>query len=133
MEVEALVEPPPASAAVGRAAFTVVREALTNAARHAPGARVNVTICADGDALALLVENGAPAGSPGLASRGTTGGGRGLAGIRDRVTLLGGRAMAAPEGRGFAVRALLPLGASLAPASADDASPWADLREKVKP
>ena len=133
MEVDAVIEPPHASDAVGRAAFTVVREALTNAARHAPGAPVSVTVSADGDALALLVENGAPAGPSAPSARSATGGGRGLAGIRDRVTLLGGRASAGAVGKGFAVRALLPLGASLSPASAGDQSPWADLRERVAP
>ncbi len=41
---EAQIEPATVSSAIGRAAFTVVREALTNAARHAPGAHVAVTV-----------------------------------------------------------------------------------------
>ena len=38
MTIEAHIDAPPVPAAVGRAAFVIVREALTNAARHAPGA-----------------------------------------------------------------------------------------------
>lgn len=133
MQVDAQIEPPTVSAAIGRAVFTVVREALTNAARHAPGAHVNVTVCADGDALALAVVNGPAAGDASASVRRFAGGGRGLAGIRDRVTLLGGRSTVGEEGEGFAVRALLPTAATLAPTEADDPSPWASLREKVTP
>ena len=44
MDVSYEADIPQTPAAVGRAAFTVVREALTNAARHAPGAEVSVRI-----------------------------------------------------------------------------------------
>jgi signal transduction histidine kinase len=133
MQVEAEIDAPPVSSAIGRAVFTVIREALTNAARHAPGAHVTVTVCPDGDALALAVVNGPTPGDGPHEARRLAGGGRGLAGIRDRVTLLGGRSSVGAEGEGFAVRALLPTAAVLARAAADDPSPWASLRERVAP
>ncbi len=128
MDVSYAAEFPQAPAAVGRAAFTVVREALTNVARHAPGATVTVRIAQDADALGIEVLNGKPSAGAG---RPHGGGGRGLSGIRDRVTLLGGRSSAGAENGGFAVRALLPLQATLSENSADPSSPWASLRERV--
>jgi len=128
MEVSYEAEYPDAPAAMGRAAFTVVREALTNAARHAPGATVSVRIEQDADALGIEVLNGKPAAG---AHRPHGGGGRGLSGIRDRVMLLGGKSSAGPENGGFAVRALLPLQARLSEKVVDESSPWARLREKV--
>lgn len=128
MTIDASVEPPAVPSAVGRAVFTVVREALTNAARHAPGAPVRVVVALDGDALGLEVINEA---LPGKKVPVVTENRRGLSGIRDRVTLLGGRSWAGAEAGGFAVRALLPLNAALAPTGQDPASRWASLREKV--
>ncbi len=127
MMIDAHLDAPPVAAAVGRAAFTIVREALTNAARHAPGAVVSVTVEKDGDAIAIEVVNDAqrtPPVNAGTASR------SGLTGIRDRVALLGGRSQVGPVAGRFAVRALLPLDATLAP-EGPDASRWASLREKV--
>lgn len=128
MDVSYEAEFPQAPAAVGRAAFTVVREALTNAARHAPGAPVSVRIAQDADALGIEVVNGKPSAGAHLPHGG---GGRGLSGIRDRITLLGGRSSAGPEKGGFAVRALLPLQATLTEEVLDESSPWARLREEV--
>ena len=127
MTIEARLDAPPVPAAVGRAAFTIVREALTNAARHAHGAHVRVTVERDGDAIAIEVVNDAP--SIRVANQG--GGTRtGVSGMRDRVALLGGQSTIGPEEGGFAVRALLPLESVLAP-EGPEASPWAALREKV--
>lgn len=112
--------------AVGRAVFGVVREALTNAAKHAPGAAVTVTVQPDADALAIRVTNGAPAVAPAPAQAGR----RGVAGMRDRIALLGGASRIGPTKDGFEVLALVPLGASLAPTS-EPGSPWSELRETV--
>lgn len=76
-------EVPPA---VGRAAYRVVQEALTNAAKHAPGVRVTVQVVAQGDELVVEVTNprsAAPAAVPGS--------GFGLLGMRERVSLAGGQ------------------------------------------
>lgn len=133
MNVTAVLEPPVASAAVGRASFGIVREALTNAARYAPGALVSVTVVQDRDAVAIEVVNSGGVAPDVPLPRGASGGGRGLPGIRDRAILLGGRASAGPENAGFAVRALLPTGTSLEPADAHSPSRWDDLRGTVTP
>jgi signal transduction histidine kinase len=61
------------------------REALTNAARHAPGAPVTVTLDYRGPSVRLTVEN--PASPPPGAG---PGGGHGLTGARERIALVGG-------------------------------------------
>lgn len=127
MTIDSRLDAPQVAAAVGRAVFTIVRESLTNAARHAPGAVVSVTVEEDGDAIAIEVVNDVPdmsAATIGSANR------SGLTGIRDRVALLGGRSHVGQAGGRFAVRALLPLDAALAP-EGPEASPWASLRERV--
>jgi signal transduction histidine kinase len=102
------------SAPLGRGVYRIVQEALTNAAKHAPGSTVKVDVASDGEAVAVSVVNdlSRAASTPGRAS------GRGLASIRDRATLLGGQATAGPAadpaGPGeFAVNAVLPLAALL--------------------
>ncbi|MDN4471595.1 sensor histidine kinase [Demequina zhanjiangensis] len=112
--------------AVGRTAFGIVREALTNAAKHAPGASIDVQVALDDDALGIAVVNGRPA-APAAPAHST---GRGVDGMRDRITLLGGRSLIGPREGGFQVLALLPLGAGLA-RTGDPTRPWASLREKV--
>ena len=86
-------------------AFSVVREALTNALRYAPGSRVRVVLRGDGRALEVRVDNGAST-SPGAPITGT---GQGLRGLRQRVEEAGGRfsAGATAEG-GWAVEASMP-------------------------
>jgi len=130
MAVDARLDTTAAPPAIGRAAFGIVREALTNAARHAPGAPVSVVVAREDDAVGIDVENGpggadlAPPARPDRPSRG-------VSGMRDRVTLLGGRTAIGPvPGGGYRVRALLPLSASIGPVG--DGSPWDDLREGVR-
>ncbi|WP_275126716.1 histidine kinase [Streptomyces sp. UNOB3_S3] len=106
-----------ASPMVRRALHRIVREALANAHRYAPGAAVTVSVEVDEHRVHVEVRNTRPAGVS--APAGT---GRGLAGIRERVALLGGEASAGPAGDGsFAVRAGLPLAAPAAPHPADRA------------
>ena len=89
-------------AALDRAAYRIVQEALTNAARHGDGAaRIEVRFAAD--ALELTVAN-APAGE--RATR--AGGGRGLTGMRERAKLLGGMLTVDDADGSFVVRARLP-------------------------
>ncbi|MEO3743178.1 histidine kinase [Plantactinospora sp. B5E13] len=96
--------------AVALAAYRIVQEALANAARHAPGAAVRVTLDTDGTALTVDVRNG-PAGPGGSGGRGAgvdRGPRHGLTGMRERARLLGGTLTAGPTDQGYAVRAYLP-------------------------
>ena len=129
MEIDADLNPPPVPAALGRAAFAVVREALTNVAKHSPGASVKVMVGEHADALAIVVINGPAARGARPAASGT--GGRGIAGMRDRIELLGGKQhIGTTRGGGYEVVAVLPLGPSLNFDGSWDS--WRrQLREKV--
>ncbi|MFE5142571.1 sensor histidine kinase [Streptomyces fagopyri] len=102
----------PLTATVDRAAYRIVQEALTNAARHAGPAEVTVRLDYSAAELAIFVDDDGGADpsrppAPGI----------GLTGMRERVTALGGTLRAAPRaGGGFSVHAQLPLG------TAEDAS-----------
>ncbi|MBM7783793.1 sensor histidine kinase [Tenggerimyces flavus] len=91
---------------VDLAAYRIVQEALTNAMKHAgPGARVQVTIEYGKDALTVEVNDN------GAGDAVADGAGNGLRGMRERVETLRGELFAGPvEGKGFSVRARLPLG-----------------------
>ncbi|MGW0824804.1 sensor histidine kinase [Streptomyces sp. NPDC002845] len=93
-------------ASVGRTAYRIVQEGLTNARKHAPGAEVTVTLSgAPGEGLTVVVRNPAPEGDvPHV-----PGSGQGLIGLTERATLTGGRLEHGGEGDGgFQVRAWLP-------------------------
>jgi signal transduction histidine kinase len=93
-------DPAGVPATTGLAVYRVVQESLTNAAKHAPGAPVDVRVgCGDG-AVEVVVDS---AGRPG------TGHGLGLDGMRERAASLGGTLTAGPGGPGWRVRAELPL------------------------
>lgn len=89
---------------LGRHAYRVVQEGLTNAHRHAPGAAVVVELSGRaGHELEVRVTNG-----PGAPSEGG-GAGLGLVGVRERATILGGSVTAAPSpAGGWALVARLP-------------------------
>ena len=92
--------PPPA---VGRAAYRIVQESLSNAARHGSGPIELGILCGD-DRMEMTVENPAPQ----TPQPPREGGGLGLVGMRERAQLLGG-SLEAGEGNGtFRVRAVLP-------------------------
>lgn len=98
-------------AMTGHAAHRIVREALTNAARYAPGAPVEVRLTRDADRVEVAVVNGvAPAGPlPAPPSQGS-----GLLALAERVRLSGGTLHAGPRREGgFVVRAVLPASAPL--------------------
>ncbi|MEU7003145.1 histidine kinase [Nonomuraea sp. NPDC046570] len=80
-------------------AHRVVQEGLTNAAKHAPGAPVEVSIGAG----RVSVRNGPPPGRPVAA----TSGGVGLTALHERVRLAGGTLEAGPSQGGFALIARL--------------------------
>jgi signal transduction histidine kinase len=91
---------------VGLAAYRVLQECLTNTARHAPGAPVQVTVERGADGVTVTVDNDpartavVPLDSSGV----------GLAGMRERVRLYGGQLRAVPrEDGGFRVMARIPV------------------------
>ncbi|MFJ2771173.1 sensor histidine kinase [Streptomyces sp. NPDC087300] len=88
--------------------FRIAQEALTNALKHAPGARVDVTLDEDapGGTLTLRVANG-PARHP---RWGAPSSGLGLRGMRERAGACGATLATGPlpEG-GFAVRLDVPV------------------------
>ncbi|WP_285102074.1 ATP-binding protein [Promicromonospora sp. MEB111] len=91
-----------------RAAHRVVQEALTNAAKHAPGAEVRVTLANEDTADATLVVTVTNDTSP--RPPGGIGTGYGLIGLDERVRLAGGVLTAGTEpGGGFVVTARLPV------------------------
>lgn len=109
----------PDSPGLALAVHRVVRESLTNAAKHAPGAKVRVTLAYRDDATEVRVSNGRPAAASVLAERGPAPGSRsGLIGLRERVRLAGGAFAAAPRACGFEVTARFP-------AARSDAGPTA--------
>lgn len=92
-------------APVGLAAYRIVQEGLANAARHAAGAAVRVTVRAGQSGLGVRVEN-SPADARPTADGGS---GHGLTGMRERATSLGGTFTAGPlPDGGYAVAAELP-------------------------
>jgi signal transduction histidine kinase len=88
--------------AVDQAAYRILQEALTNAARHGTGV-ARVELAFGNAALELGISNAAPGGSAPRAN-----GGHGLIGMRERATLLGGSLDAERANGSFRVRAHLP-------------------------
>lgn len=94
------------SPTVGRTAYRVVQEALTNARKHALGAEVLVRVRYGPSQVRLTVRNTAASIHPDLAASGS---GTGLRGLRQRVELVGGTLRAEPtDDGGFEVDAILP-------------------------
>lgn len=87
-------------ATVGLAAYRILQEALTNAAKHAPRAPAIVHVTVERTTVRLDIDSSGPPG------RGT---GLGLAGMRERAASLGGTCEAGPGGSGWRVHAELPL------------------------
>ena len=84
---------------------TAIREAVTNAMRHAQPGRCRITVDADAERIRLTIVN------DGVGDDGPADGrvGQGLRNLRARFTALGGDFDAGREGRdGFVVRAHLP-------------------------
>jgi len=93
---------------IGRTAYRIVQEGLTNARKHAPGAAVAVSIAGTpGATLDVTVTSRPPIGA--LAAPPPPGAGTGLVGLRERVALAGGRLASGPDGHGdFRLHAELP-------------------------
>src|SRR4051794_32060593 len=95
------------TAAVGRTAYRIAQEGLTNARKHAPGAAVTLTVRApDGD-LQVEVRSLAPVAVATVSP--VPGAGTGLIGLTERVALAGGELEHGVDAGGaFVVRARLP-------------------------
>ena len=91
-------------ATTGLAVYRIAQEALTNAAKHAPGAPTAVRLSVDDGRVTLTADSSGPPG---------TGTGLGVVSMRERAESLGGTCEAGPGGQGWLVRATLPLDASL--------------------
>ncbi|GGT55878.1 sensor histidine kinase [Streptomyces purpureus] len=89
------------------AVYRVVQECLTNAAKHAPGVPVTVSIAVTGRHLRIEVRNPLPAAPPDRAPVST---GTGLYSMEERVTSLGGTLAARRLSDAYEVVALLPAG-----------------------
>jgi signal transduction histidine kinase len=101
--------PRPLAAGVDLSAYRIVQEALSNAARYAPGTTVQVDVRYGGERLRLSVRDDGTATDREPVE--PAGGGHGLVGMRERVAMLGGRFSAGPhDDGGFAVEAELPYG-----------------------
>ena len=109
--------PRPLPRGVDLSAYRIVQEALSNAMRHAPGAKAQVHLHYGEAALVIEVRNDSVApgvqalweqpGEPGPSD----GGGHGIIGMRERAAMLGGNLEARPAPNGeFLVTAALPLG-----------------------
>jgi signal transduction histidine kinase len=85
------------------AAYYVVSEALTNAAKHARASRAEVDVGVADDTLRLLIrDNGVGGADPS--------GGSGLIGLSDRIEAVGGRIeITSPPGEGTSLSVTIPL------------------------
>ncbi|MFD7293070.1 sensor histidine kinase [Streptomyces sp. NPDC059897] len=132
-------ELPDADARTRQAVHRVTREGLTNALKHAPGARVRVTFQSEdgsegesqgrgrgggvGETVVITVVNGAPPTprSPGAGNR------SGLVGLHERISLLGGTMHAGPRpDGGFALSARIPVRPDAQSAYALSSKPLSD-------
>ena len=115
MDVDISVSGSIAAEAVARAVERVVQESLTNAAKHAPGAPVVITVDARAEGVDVSVANergGSSYRAEGVDSsedsRESSRSGMGLVAAEERIRLLGGTMSAEPDHDGFRVSASIP-------------------------
>ncbi|MCK7627835.1 histidine kinase [Streptomyces sp. RS10V-4] len=94
-------------AEAGLAVRRVAQEALTNARKHAAGARVSVRLEYAEDSVGLVVRDSGGSGAQGELAH--SGSGYGLLGMRERAELLGGTLESGPDEEGFVVRLRVPV------------------------
>jgi signal transduction histidine kinase len=108
LEIDVRIQghPRPLPRGLDQAAYRILQESLTNAARHGDGdAEVSVNYGAR--ELELAIANTVAAPAPDAMKAG----GHGILGMRERTSLLGGTLDAGRAGDGFRVRARLPYAA----------------------
>jgi signal transduction histidine kinase len=112
--------PPDLLPPVRRAAYRIVQESLTNAAKHAPGSPVGVTLTRSTGTLEVTITSG-----PASVASADDGGGLGLTGMAERAKSVGGHLMVDRTNDLFTVRAQLPL-ESYEPSKVDRSEPTID-------
>jgi signal transduction histidine kinase len=96
----------PPSEAVGRTAYRIVQEGLTNARKHAPGAAVTLAVESVEQELRVVIRSLAPVAVPATPLPGAR---TGLIGLAERVTLADGELEHGVDAEGaFVLRARLP-------------------------
>ena len=89
------------------AAYYVVAEAMTNAAKHANASGITIRVGLIGDALCIEVSDDGVGGAT------SAGGGSGIIGLRDRVEAVSGRLeVSSPVGEGTTLTASIPVAAA---------------------
>jgi signal transduction histidine kinase len=100
------------------AAYYVVAEALTNAAKYAQASEVDVRARVDGTSFHLSIRDDGVGGAD-------SGKGSGLIGLKDRVEVLGGHMkIASPPGNGTSLRVTIPIKDS-------NGQPKADTKQRI--
>jgi signal transduction histidine kinase len=98
---------PTLSAGVDLAAYRIIQEAVTNAAKHAHGCPTSIRVDGDSSRLLIEVRTSSPPRRNGADTNGT---GHGLIGMRERVDVYGGELEVGFDGHDdWVVRARLPL------------------------
>ena len=111
---------------VERTVYRLIQESLTNAAKHAEGADVEVRLERWATELRVTVTNGRPRRPTMALPSGHPGGG--LAGLAERIGMMGGRLRARPTSKGgFAVQGRLPTPAL----DRDRDQDWADAARRA--
>jgi hypothetical protein len=130
-----------APAAVGRTAYRIVQEGLTNARKHAPDAPVTVSVTGGpGEGLSVLLSN--PVAHEGDApvrdfapwdsaaepppGAGVPGAGQGLVGLAERTAITGGQLEHGPRDGEFRLRAWIPWASRRGPLEAGVPVPGSD-------
>ncbi|MCE5288832.1 MAG: histidine kinase [Nocardiaceae bacterium] len=100
-----ITDPADLSQSAGRAIYRIVQEGLTNARKHAPGAKVTVAITgSEADGVDIFVRNKTGFGS----SPAAPGSGLGLVGMEERAQLAGGRLEHRVQKGEFVLHAWIP-------------------------
>lgn len=107
VSLNTLGDPPRVPASVELVIYRVVQEALTNAARYAGDALIEVQLIYSPDTITVFVDDD----GPGKEAVGRPGGGHGLLGMSERLATFGGSLSAGPRqpGPGWRVYATVPV------------------------
>jgi signal transduction histidine kinase len=89
---------------VGRTLYRIVQEGITNARKHAPGARLSIRVTGSPEeGIDILLRN-----PVGFGPTATPGSGLGLVGLAERAELRGGRIEHGSDGSVFVLRGWIP-------------------------